>query len=246
MNIDFDIMEFMGSFIEDMKELLKDMDMYILELENDIENKKIINDIFRVSHSMKGMAATIGFEKMAKLTHSMEDLLHDIREDKIKADKKLIDLLFVTHDYLYSSLEYIIQNSKENTADSNFNELIDKIHNIALKSNKEEKISKKSSMELTDEMIQNIKNNKEKKINTYKIVVKFEKSCILKVVRTYMVIAELEKKGEIVVSEPNFEEIKKGETNIEWILMIQTARTIFRWSFFPPRMVWARKERHHG
>lgn len=216
MNIDFDVMEFMGSFIEDMKELLKDMDMYILELENDMENKKIINDIFRVSHSMKGMAATIGFEKMAKLTHSMEDLLHDIREDKIKADKKLIDLLFVTHDYLYSSLEYIIQNSKENTADSNFNELIDKIHNIALKSNKEEKIQKKSSMELTEDMLQNIKNNKEKKINTYKIIVKFEKNCILKVVRTYMVIAELEKKGEIVVSEPDFEDIKKGETNIEF------------------------------
>src|SRR5699024_12378508 len=46
----------------------------LLELEKQPNEKSIIEEIFRVAHTLKGMSATMGFDDLAQLTHKLENV----------------------------------------------------------------------------------------------------------------------------------------------------------------------------
>lgn len=51
----------------------------MLIIEKEPENTDTINEIFRAAHSLKGMAGTMGYKRMQKLTHQMENVFSEIR-----------------------------------------------------------------------------------------------------------------------------------------------------------------------
>ena len=65
----------MGAYIDGSKENLDLMDRMLLAMEQNPGNISAIEDIFRAAHTLKGMSATMGFEKIAHLTHEMESVL---------------------------------------------------------------------------------------------------------------------------------------------------------------------------
>lgn len=75
--------QYLEVFIEESKEHLQACNEHLLELEKDPENLKIVNEIFRAAHTLKGMSATMGYEDLASLTHQMENVLDAIRNKKI-------------------------------------------------------------------------------------------------------------------------------------------------------------------
>jgi len=68
-----EISQYTDIFIEESNEHLQSMNDCLLKLESEPENIELLNEIFRVSHTLKGMAATMGFEQMSKLTHQSAD-----------------------------------------------------------------------------------------------------------------------------------------------------------------------------
>ncbi len=80
--MDLDINQYIDVFVEEAKEHLQSLNDSLLALEKDITNYALINEIFRVAHTLKGMAGTMGFENMANLTHEMENVLEGIRSEK--------------------------------------------------------------------------------------------------------------------------------------------------------------------
>lgn len=112
--MDFNTNEFLDAFIEETKDNLENFSECVMELEKNKSDAEIINTIFRVAHTLKGMAGSMGFEKMRSLTHTMEDLLSDVRDGKMQATSDLVDLLFKCHDYLEKCLDSIIETSAEN------------------------------------------------------------------------------------------------------------------------------------
>ena len=62
-------------FFEETDDNLAILNQEVLHLEKDPEDKQIIDVIFRAAHTLKGMAATMGYETMAKLTHTVEELI---------------------------------------------------------------------------------------------------------------------------------------------------------------------------
>ena len=61
-----------------------------------------VDEVFRIMHTIKSSAAMMGFENMSGLCHSMEDLFHCLRDEKVHTldTKKLAQLLFECVDYL--------------------------------------------------------------------------------------------------------------------------------------------------
>lgn len=112
--MDFNTNEFLDAFIEETRDNLENFSECIMELEKNKNDSEIVNTIFRVAHTLKGMAGSMGFEKMRSLTHTMEDLLSDVRDGKMKATSDLVDLLFKCHDYLEKALDSIVETSTEN------------------------------------------------------------------------------------------------------------------------------------
>ena len=68
-----DTNQYMEMFLEESREHLQSLNDGLLALENDPEEVSVVNDIFRNAHTIKGMSATMGFTKIAELTHDMEN-----------------------------------------------------------------------------------------------------------------------------------------------------------------------------
>ena len=58
-------------------------------LEQEPENMETINEIFRAAHALKGMAGTMGYKRMQRLTHDMENVFQEIRSGNMKVPSML-------------------------------------------------------------------------------------------------------------------------------------------------------------
>ena len=69
-----DMSQYLEIFIDESKEHLQLLNQSLLSLEQDPQDRAVLDEIFRVAHTLKGMSGTMGFSKMAKLTHDMENV----------------------------------------------------------------------------------------------------------------------------------------------------------------------------
>lgn len=97
---ELDLEQFREIFISEAKENLQILNQSLVALEQNPKDKETINSIFRVAHTLKGMAATMGFEKITQLSHHMEDVLEKIRKGEVQATAKTADVLFNCLDVL--------------------------------------------------------------------------------------------------------------------------------------------------
>lgn len=73
----------------------------------------ILTELMRLSHSCKGAAATMGYEKTAELCHSLESVLDAVRLAKFTLTSPAIDLCLQSIDAFESALTQIESTSKE-------------------------------------------------------------------------------------------------------------------------------------
>ena len=98
--------------MEEAKEHLQGMNKSLLKLEKDPEDMEVINEIFRIAHTLKGMSGTMGFNSMANLTHAMEDVLDRMRNEGLNIGS-VIDLLFKSFDALEEYIANIASTGNE-------------------------------------------------------------------------------------------------------------------------------------
>ena len=87
-----DTNQYMEMFLEESREHLQSLNDGLLALENDPEEVSVVNDIFRNAHTIKGMSATMGFTKIAELTHDMENVFDLLRKEQMKVNPDIMDL----------------------------------------------------------------------------------------------------------------------------------------------------------
>ena len=100
----FDLSQFHGVFFEEAGENLERMETLLLGLDVDAADDETLNAIFRCAHSIKGGAATFGFQDVADLTHVMETLLDRLRRRELAATSGMVDTLLESRDVLEQQL----------------------------------------------------------------------------------------------------------------------------------------------
>ena len=222
-----DVSQYLEIFIDETEEHLQTLSDCIMELEKEPENMDTINEIFRAAHSLKGMAGTMGFKRMQRLTHDMENVFQEVRSDKVKVNSNMIDLLFKCLDAIESYLNNVKASSDEGTED---NELIIKELNdfIAGEENAEKKAEEAAPApkeENTDEAAKNgekkyfefelnetdrtkLKEAENNGLHIYGMTVYIQKECLLKAARAFLVFKAVEEFGQILVYNPTSQEIE--------------------------------------
>ncbi|MDZ7835721.1 MAG: Hpt domain-containing protein [Alkalibacterium sp.] len=76
-------------FFEETDDNLAILNQEVLHLEEDPKDKQIIDVIFRAAHTLKGMAATMGYETMAELTHTVENVFELVKSDELTVNEDL-------------------------------------------------------------------------------------------------------------------------------------------------------------
>ncbi len=102
--------ELLAGFLDEAPEYLDMLDAGLMEFEKDAGNgtfsldtpelQEQMNTMFRAAHSLKGLAAAFGFEKIKELTHRMETLFDQVRMGKRSLSANSFETLFSVFDRL--------------------------------------------------------------------------------------------------------------------------------------------------
>ena len=243
-----DVSQYLEIFIEEAKEHLQNLNEALLEMEKSEENKDLVNEIFRVAHTLKGMAATMGFKKMTVLTHDMENVLSEIRNGKIAVSAELLDVLFQCLDALEQYVDQITETGSE--GDKTNQKIIDRLNQIlegkvdgqdqepqqVKDSAKVEKDSEPGTVTPVDETAKRkhlmlsfneyeknaILKAQEEKYNVYGITIIISESCVLKSARAFIIFRTLEGLGQIIKSYPSVQDIEDEKFDLDFSVFLIT------------------------
>src|SRR3954465_7254452 len=100
-----DLSKYAALFLAESREHLTACNSSLLEWERDPSASEPVDRLFRAIHTIKGMAATMGYAPVAQLAHSSENLLDALRQGRIQAHPAFLQLLFRAVDTLGRGVE---------------------------------------------------------------------------------------------------------------------------------------------
>ncbi len=112
-----DMSKYRGMFLTEAGEHLKSMSRLLVALEKNPSERESIDTLFRNAHSVKGMAASMGYDNTARLAHSLEDLLDGFRKSG-SVPPATVDRLLAGLDLLEGLLEDVAQERSEREVES--------------------------------------------------------------------------------------------------------------------------------
>ena len=92
--------EYKEIFLAEALENYEELNRLLTGLEKDNSDKKAVNAIFRITHTMKGNAGAMGFEKIAALAHVIEDVFAAVRDSKVGLTEGLFEIVYKAIDVL--------------------------------------------------------------------------------------------------------------------------------------------------
>lgn len=115
--VDIDERKILEAFLEEVKELLETLNQRLLDLENSPEDSDVINEIFRLTHSIKSESALVGYKKISTLAHKMEDIFERVRRNVLLVNTEIMDALFAAFDRIMKCLSAVENGENEEDVD---------------------------------------------------------------------------------------------------------------------------------
>ena len=184
----------------------------------------------------------MGYKRMQRLTHDMENVFQEIRSGNMKVQPELIDVLFRGLDALEGYLANILESADEGTEDNE--EIINTLNSIADKAKggtgevpvptptaapsddksaaSDGNKAKYENIRISDYEKATFEKAKEENLNILGITVYLQDSCILKAARAFLVFKCLEELGEVMKAEPNVQDIEDEKFDYDFSLVYFT------------------------
>ncbi|MBP7791582.1 MAG: chemotaxis protein CheA [Candidatus Goldbacteria bacterium] len=200
-------------FLEEAEENIKNFNISLVIFEKNTDDLTPLNELFRIAHTIKGMAATMGYDRLTEFTHNLEEILDNIRNGSLPVSRNIINILYKSID----AIQEFIENIKEKNSDfaGNTKEIMAAIRDVLKYSGKKEiKEETKAEQESPEEKIvipENvIEEAHSRGLKVYIVKVYVSHSCTFKNVRAFMIVRNLSEKGEIINSIPSSKNIEDG------------------------------------
>ncbi|MDJ0626055.1 MAG: chemotaxis protein CheA [Candidatus Caenarcaniphilales bacterium] len=201
--------EYWDLFFDEVETHLESLNHQITNLESSPNDVDIVHEIFRIVHTIKGMAATIGFQSIAKLCHKMEELFDFYRKNPRSVENSTIEIEIKALDSLYKVVESISENGEElsscnKISETLCNELIEELNKLQVSG---------VNLSVTEDKNLNsiIKQKPIPKANQFKVKVKFDEDCQMPSVRAFMATEVIEKNGNLISSVPDKDQFNDVE-----------------------------------
>ena len=111
-------------FLEEASEQIEELSQNLLNLEREGYDPEIINEIFRTAHTLKSSAAFVGLEDLSDLAHNMEDLLQEVKDEKIGVQTELVNLFFQCLDRIKVAVSQVAEGKMP---DDTYSDLIESL-----------------------------------------------------------------------------------------------------------------------
>ncbi|MCY8152268.1 chemotaxis protein CheA [Bacillus paralicheniformis] len=216
-----DMNQYLDVFIEESREHLQTCNEKLLELEKNPTDLQLVHDIFRAAHTLKGMSATMGYEDMAHLTHSLENVLDAIRNEEMTITSEWMDIMFEALDDLEAIVLSIIEGGDGKRDVSEVCAKLDVTganKEAAASAEAPEAASSETKWAYDEFQRTVIAEAEEQGFKCYEINVALKEDCLLKGVRVYMVFEQLNEIGEVVKTIPETEVLESEDFDSEFVV----------------------------
>ncbi|SFE83121.1 chemotaxis protein CheA [Alteribacillus iranensis] len=221
--------QYMDLFLEESEEHLQAVNANLLELEKEPDNLSLVNEIFRSAHTLKGMAATMGFEDLTALTHQMENVLDAIRNEEIQVETDILNVVF---DAVEDLEEMIIDISQGGSGSKDTTVIVSQLEQVLEGSSVSDFVEKTereqpafdSNVEY-DGFVQSVLTQAfEEEYHVYQVQVELREDCVLKRARIFMIMEGLEGKAEIIHSSPSVEELEEEKFDYQFTMTLTSMK----------------------
>ncbi|MEJ2207754.1 MAG: Hpt domain-containing protein [Anaerolineae bacterium] len=105
----FDRSLFIDKFSIEAQEHLQKLNEGVLRLERGESDADLTAEILRAAHTLKGSARMMGFRAINQVAHKLEDLLLEVKEERLVPDQDVCDLIFRALDTMDASRQAIVE-----------------------------------------------------------------------------------------------------------------------------------------
>lgn len=229
-------------FMEELEEKIQSINDNVLRLEREGGSPEVIQEIFRAAHTIKGSSGVMGYDKMMRLTHEIENLFDMLRQGKMQVTTPLVDVLFVSLDTLKALKDEITGEGGE----VDITHVIDQLRHCqqacqeALPAARDAQDKGKEEAAAAarlpgeqpaataphgfgelDEATRAVAQEAELRgYQAYWINVGIDPACQMKNVRAFLVFETLQQNGEIIKSLPPAEDLQEGRYDTGFSLVL--------------------------
>lgn len=201
-----DMSQYRELFLSEAREHLNRMNELAVALEREPDDLDVINALFREAHSIKGMAATMGFEATSRLAHHLEDALDHCRQSG-RLSEVLADRLLEGIDLLEGLVADIDGGNQERE--------IDFFLEISEEKGETDVSELPPAGVVDDESGDADELDEEKPVvspepETFQIQIALTQDAAMPAARALLLLRELESRGEIIATEPDRETLQAG------------------------------------
>lgn len=208
-------------FLDELDEKIDVLNDGFLVLEREGDNTETVQEIFRAAHTIKGSSGVMGYDKMAALTHEMENLFALLRDGRLKATPQLVDVLFEGLDTIKLLRDTLTGGTDD---DVDIRSVVHKLRELQEQTSLADAEpgsgpgmptpgpGTRAPVPLTDSEREVLQEALNAGFSVHHIQVRIDPGCQMKSVRAYLIFQKLEGAGfQIVRSVPPVEEIEGGD-----------------------------------
>lgn len=124
-------------FVDESRELLETVSQGLLQMEDDADDRDVVDSVFRALHTIKGCSSFLGLHGINKLSHAGENVLDGIRQGGIAPARDIIDSLLMTCDLLSALLDDALAPAEDAERDQRYGEAMSQLADILAAREKE-------------------------------------------------------------------------------------------------------------
>ena len=219
-----DMSQYRELFLSETREHINNLNQLVVTLEQEPGNRETIDALFREAHSIKGMAATMGFDQTAQLSHHLEDLLDSFRSTG-KVPSPSVDYLLAGIDLLDGLLDDLQSNQPERSVAAFLTEtpqeepilVVEVIEDtpeefltVVAVEDEAEEASEVVTVTADENQPEVPKQEPAKEPDVFQVMVDLAEDTPAPAARGILILRELEKSGELMSSKPEMAALRGG------------------------------------
>ena len=233
---DLDMSQYTDVFLDEGREQLANLETSILQMEGGDHGVEILQTIFRSAHSLKGASRAMGFLAIGDLTHEMENVLDDLRNNKFGVTTPVINILLECLDTLTVLVDSVATTGGDaETPGRDIPDLVARLNALRgasvapstdMAAETAVGAAPKASRIVVSEFEQaSINAAKEAGLSVQNIRVALDESCMLKSVRVFMVLDALGALGTVLIASPGEDDLEAENFELAFELIFATQQT---------------------
>lgn len=198
-----DMEEYKQEFIQEAREYLDVMNQNFIKLERG--DNEAINEIFRVAHTIKGMAGFMGYKNLENLCHKLESAMGKVREGELEVTSELVDVMLKAVDAVEEMIDKI---EDEDSDDVDIFDIISSLSDF-VQAKDEESIAEIKSEDVKDANV---------RVDVY-----LTQDCVMKGVRAALVIETLSEISEVIGVIPHEGDMESEDFDGHFAVYLKTS-----------------------